>query len=124
MLVDFERRSRARFPLQLEVKFTAQRTTPCFSGAGRTVNISSTGFLIASEQRIPAGTWLDVTLEWPWLLDGVTPLQLAARCMVVRSNASGFAVLLASHQFRTRRRSREPISPIAGEDNLKKAASA
>ncbi|HYL36180.1 MAG TPA: PilZ domain-containing protein [Bryobacteraceae bacterium] len=104
-----ERRSRARFPLKLDVQYWQKRTEPGFPGFGRTLNISSTGLLIASEQTVPEGTWLEVAMDWPSLLDGVIPIQLAAQCVVVRSNASSFAVLLSRHQFRTRSRMRNRL---------------
>jgi hypothetical protein len=59
------------------------------------------------------GTRLQVTLDWPWLLGGVTPIQLAGDCVVVRSNESSFAAQLLSHQFRTRGRNVQPLDAFA-----------
>ena len=124
MSTEIERRSKARFPLQLDVRYRPRGRTPGPPGFGRTLNISSAGLLIASKDCVPQGTRLQVTLEWPWLLDGVTPIQLTGECLVVRSNGSSFAALLLRHQFRTRRRNAEPSAAVAGPvaHNLKKAA--
>lgn len=104
MASETERRAKARFPIELKVLFLSKSRREGLSGSGHTLNISSTGLLIASKSPVPEGARLELTLDWPWLLDGVTPLQLVAESLVVRSNESAFAVAFERHQFRTRRR--------------------
>jgi len=99
-----ERRSKVRFPVQLNVRY---RTLigPQLSGAGQTLNMSSGGLLIASDRQfVRAGTRLQLTIEWPLLLQGMTPLQLSAACQVVRCQDALFAVRMERYQFRTRKR--------------------
>jgi hypothetical protein len=50
------------------------------------------------------GVRLRLTIEWPSLLNGTTPLQLVTFGRVVRSDPSGFAVALEHYQFRTMKR--------------------
>ena len=67
--------------------------------------MSSCGLLIASEEaQISTGARLQLTVDWPFLLHGITPLQLIVSCRVTRSMPEEFAVKLDQYQFRTRKR--------------------
>ncbi len=104
MLNQTERRAKARFPIELSVSYCSRSRSQPLSGNGRTLNISSAGLLIAAENRFREGLRLQLTLDWPWLLDNAIPIRLVAESRVVRSNESCFAVELESYQFRTGKR--------------------
>jgi hypothetical protein len=100
-----ERRSKARFPLRLGVRYRTLSGGPSQAGAGRTVNVSSCGLLIATDEpMVRTGCRLQLTLEWPFLLHGITPLQLIVDCRVTRCLGEEFAVKLDQYQFKTRKR--------------------
>jgi hypothetical protein len=100
-----ERRSKARFPLRLTVRYRTLSGGPTQVGAGRTVNMSSCGLLIATEEAIVrAGSRLQLTVDWPFLLHGLTPLQLIVSCRVTRCLGEEFAVKLDQYQFKTKKR--------------------
>jgi len=102
--VVFERRSKSRFPLRLSVRYRTVSGGPALVGVGRTVNISSRGLLIASEQpQVTTGARLQLTVDWPPLLHGITPLQLVVYCRVTRCFPEEFAVEMDQYQFRTKR---------------------
>ena len=109
---DVDRRTRRRYPLQLNVRYQSTNTRLAVSGAGQTLNISSAGLLISSRQEVREGQRLRLNVEWPWLLDDVTPLQLIAESRVVRAGASQFAVTLESYQFRTTKRNSRPLDAL------------
>jgi PilZ domain len=94
-----ERRSKMRFPIALGVRFAAHRSP--IVGAGQTVNISSKGALIASEQRVSVGERIELSVDWPVKLNGSTTLQFFAIARVLRSDGGAFALSLAQHEFRT-----------------------
>ena len=96
-----ERRCKVRYPIELEVRFFTSKERSRTYSIGRTVNISSSGFLVVSAGVVHAGTDLRVMIQWPWALDGRVSLQLVAAGVVVRSSASNFAVAVWSYQFRT-----------------------
>ena len=82
------------------------------AGVGQTLNLSSSGILVESrQQKVSVGTRLEVSVEWPMMLDGTSPLQLVVRGRVVRSEMFRFAVLFQSYQFRTMKRSPGSFSP-------------
>jgi len=99
-----DRRSKARYPVELNVRYRSLINGPALAGIGHTLNVSSGGLLIATDQQIVHdGSRLQVSLEWPCLLDGTTPLQLIVACRVIRCHPAAFAVRLEHYQFRTRR---------------------
>jgi len=97
-----ERRSAVRYPIVLNARYQTLRKRSRCCGIGRTVNISSHGFLIASEDNIPVGVRLEVYVEWPALLDGA--IELLATGAVVRARESSFALELSRYEFRTTKR--------------------
>ena len=107
-----ERRSRCRYPLDLSVRFRSLSGRSRFSGVGRTVNMSSGGILVVLEHvgqhEISAGARMEMSIEWPCLLDGKIPLQLAVFGRVLRLEAPLFAATMERHQFRTLRSERHP----------------
>ena len=99
-----DRRFKARYRMELNVRYRALKNGPALVGIGRTRNVSSGGLLIASQQQIVhVGRRLEVTLDWPSLLHGKTPLQLIAICRVTRCQSAGFAVRLERYHFRARK---------------------
>jgi hypothetical protein len=96
-----------RFPLDLMVRFRPLSGS-LFSGAGRAANMSSGGVLVVSqhavsEHEIKVGARVELSIEWPSLLDGKIPLQLFAVGRVVRHQAFDFAAAFEGYQFRTMR---------------------
>src|ERR1700675_2953972 len=90
--VVLERRLRVRFPLELLVRYrTLDRPRP-LTGRGWIINMSSGGVLVAAQNEIGAGIAVELSIEWPFLLDGRVPLQLVAAGRVVRCDTSSFAL--------------------------------
>jgi hypothetical protein len=96
-----ERRSKARYPVQLTVRYRTVGRNMHVNGVGQTLNMSSGGLLVSADHAISAGLRLEVNVEWPLLLNGRVPLQLVAHGKVVRCGGSMFAVAFAQYQFRT-----------------------
>jgi len=115
-----ERRLRFRYPLNLSVRFRFLSGTSRLSGAGRTVNVSSRGVLVASQhlisqQEISVPARVEMRIEWPSLLDGRTPLQLFPVGIVLRRGASDFAATFERYQFRTMRSSSQRPARLGGD---------
>ena len=96
-----ERRSKARFPVKLTVRYRTVSRHHSVNGVGQTLNMSSGGLLVSAQHEVSAGSRLEVNVEWPLLLDGAVPLQLVAHGKVVRCGGSLFAISFAQYQFRT-----------------------
>jgi hypothetical protein len=72
------------------------------AGRGRTINISSNGILIETEQALPLRTRIDLSISWPARLNNVTPLQLYIQAKTVRAEGCRTAARILRHEFRTR----------------------
>jgi c-di-GMP-binding flagellar brake protein YcgR len=99
-----ERRGRVRYPISLQVRYHTLLGRLRVDGLGHTVNISSSGLMIASPTGAPAGAKLEIRIEWPVDLDEGVPLQLVISGRVVRSEEDHFAVSIHSHEFHTLKR--------------------
>lgn len=110
-----ERRSAARYPIVLDVRFRAHRKRSNCHGAGRTINISSSGALIESQHSVSAGMRLEIALDWPTLLDGEVALLLVAVGRVAWINPSSFALAFSQYGFRTTKRKFGASSDVASQ---------
>jgi hypothetical protein len=73
------------------------------SGAGKTLNFGSGGILFTTEERLPVGRTVELSVSWPAMLGGTCPLQFVATGRVVRSESNRAAVRIERYEFRTRR---------------------
>ena len=98
-----DRRRSRRFAIEAEVSWRqrAGRSTE-LAGKGTIVNISSSGILFMSDPKPEVGEQLQLSVDWPVVLDGSTPLKLAIRGKVVRAQAHSVAVQIMNYEFRTR----------------------
>ena len=72
-------------------------------GVGKTLNISSGGVLIETDQPLPSRGWIELAIKWPFLLEGVCGLKLVVRGRILRcdANARATAVRTDYHELRT-----------------------
>jgi len=99
-----DRRATNRFPVREDVKYTvvhskARKT----SGCGKTLNFGSGGLLFTTEDRLPVGRTVELSVTWPAMLGGTCPLQFVATGRVVRAESNRAAVRIERYEFRTRR---------------------
>lgn len=113
-----ERRCHQRYPLHFNVRYRRFSKHDRVSGTGQTVNISSGGLLVSTADNVPVKSRLEISMQWPSVLDGEVPLQMIIDGRVVRSTKSGFAVAILHHEFRTMKR------PASQQTQISKAASA
>jgi hypothetical protein len=106
-----ERRIKFRYPLDLNVRYRCPSSGSLVSGEGLAVNLSSGGVLVASQHQLTVGTLVVMSIEWPFLLDGRTPLQLIAVGRVLRGGDCHFAAAFERHEFRTMKSSIQSQAP-------------
>ena len=111
-LIHEDRREDRRYPIELELKYkvVARSRTPV-EGGGRTVNMSSGGVLFGGEQSLPAGAFVELSINWPVLLQNSRPLTLLIMGRVVRSDNNRVAVKMNRYEFMTRRTGASNESP-------------
>ena len=103
---DLDRRRNIRFPLEMELTYHA-RTKPTPWSLGRSVNISSSGVLIRTDEILIQGVKIRIALRWPNLLDNRVPLQLVAKGRVVWAGQGYAAVEFFRSEFKTAREPKE-----------------
>jgi hypothetical protein len=98
-----DRRETNRFPVTENVKYTVIHSKSVkTSGSGKTLNFGSGGLLFTTEDRLPLGRAVELSVSWPALLGGKCPLQFVATGRVVRSEGNRAAVKIERYEFRTR----------------------
>jgi len=99
---DRERRTKRRFEIDQEVRYKmlyGQRIAE--TGVGRTMNISSGGVWFTTENMLTSGMPVELSMNWPVLLNDSCPMKLMIYGCVVRSNEKGAAVAIERYEFRT-----------------------
>ena len=97
-----DRRRTSRFPVKEELKYRVMHKSSKISGTGRTLDIGSGGILFTTEQEIPIGRTVEISVNWPARLGGTCPLKFVALGRVVRSETTKAAVRIERYEFRTR----------------------
>ena len=98
----FNTRLYQRYPITLDAQFKLQNEDRKERfGFAKTINMSSGGVLLATNDSLPANALIELAIDWPLLLSGVCPLRLIIRGCIVRSDANGVAVRVWHHEFRT-----------------------
>jgi hypothetical protein len=72
-------------------------------GFGRTLDMSSGGILFTTESVLPHGRMVELSVNWPVLLDGACPLKFVAVGRVLRSDGFSAVVRIEKYEFKTRR---------------------
>jgi len=97
-----ERRRKRRFPIQVAIEYKLLSNRLSLHGMGTTIDFSSTGIAFATENSLPVGRQVEMSVDWPAKIDGHCALRLVAFGRVVRSESGRAAVLIYGHEFKTR----------------------
>jgi hypothetical protein len=97
-----DRRRTTRFPVCEELRYRVLHKSSPVSGIGKTLNIGSGGILFSTEQKLPLGRTVELSVNWPVRLDGTCPLKFVAIGRVVRADSQYAAVRIERYEFRTR----------------------
>ena len=101
-----ERRSKARYALDLAVEYRVVGYPEDVTRTGRIIDISSLGIAFTTSDRLTRGEDLVLSIGWPILLNGNCSLKLVVEGKVVRSSPSFAAIRFRRHEFRTQARRR------------------
>ncbi len=97
-----DRRLKRRFRIEQECRYRVlygHRIAE--SGVGRTVNMSSSGVWLTTETVLPAGLPVELSINWPAMLNQVCPMKLMIFGCVIRSDTTGAAISVERYEFRT-----------------------
>ena len=107
-----ERRGAKRYSVRRDLRYwVVDRSPKSLGTSGRTLDISSSGILLSTQEWIHPGRVLVVSVDWPARLDGTCPLKFVATGTVVRSAGHQLAMRIQRYEFRTRNFSIEILKP-------------
>ena len=108
-----QRRSDSRYPVAANVAYKLMGDGRILTeGRGRSVNISSSGLLIATEAALPLGALIEIVIAWPAKLDDGVGLNLHVRGRTLRSYGNHTAVAITGYEFRTRRQAQAEYNAV------------
>jgi hypothetical protein len=93
------------FPIQQAIAFRvldgSRRGT---TGQGNTTELSSHAVHFTTDCQIEREASVELSIDWPMLLDGQTPLKLVVKGTVIRHDQGTVVVSVQRFEFRIRRR--------------------
>ena len=99
-----DRRVNWRYPITLGLQYKLlNKRRLDHVGIGRTLNISSGGVLFETDQLLPPTGFIELAIQWPFLLHEVCSMKLVMRGRIVRCDANSkvIAVKAEHHEFHT-----------------------
>jgi hypothetical protein len=97
-----DRRSKKRFVIERDVRYKLLNGhNIADAGAGRTLDMSSTGVSFTTQQALSMGTLVELAISWPALLNDNCPMKLMVFGRVVRSSNGSAATTIEKYEFRT-----------------------
>jgi hypothetical protein len=97
-----DRRSKRRYPIELPVQYKIMKNYLVMgTGSGNSLDLSSGGIAFTSNTPLKIGSYLELSVSWPVLLNQSCPLKLVASGRVVRSDQTLTAISLDRYEFRT-----------------------
>src|SRR5689334_20441573 len=96
-----DRRKKKRFPLSLEMQFSAGFGPHALTGVGTIVNISSGGLAFRSESALQPATKIKATVQWPALLNRECTLKLMLEGHILRATGPISVMTIQKYEFRT-----------------------
>jgi hypothetical protein len=90
-----------RYPLHLPLRFRAYRgPTLVKSGEGETLSIGVRDVLFSTPEAPQGGLVAQLSIDWPVLLDGRTPLQLCIFGEIVSCRGEQVLIRIIDHELK------------------------
>jgi len=100
--IPVERRAKRRFVMVREIRYRVLEQGKIIAvGSGKTLNLSSAGVAFVTENDLPIGAYMELSIAWPALLENRCPLQLIGFGRVLRSSGGTVAGTIEQYEFRT-----------------------
>ena len=115
-----ERRADRRYEVMLETRWKLIRRRRVLSaGKGKTIDLSSSGILFETQQVLPLGGEVELSIAWPALRDGNVALEFLVSGRVVRSNDHQAGIRLTWHALQRAVAARQPSLLELGASGLR-----
>ncbi len=116
-----ERRAKSRFPIRRELRYKILEDGAVIaSGSGESCDISSEGVAFVPDGEVHTGTFIELSVSWPVLLDNRCAMRLIAFGRVMRSAGKKVACTIDKYEFRTQARTYQ--MPVRNDSMLQRWA--
>jgi len=110
------RRVKTRFPIHRELRYRLMQDGRVLeAGLGKTLNMASGGVAFALDRPLSAGSFIELSISWPVLLDSGTPVRLVVFGRVLRSGQGVSACTVDKYEFRTQSRAPQVSTGFRGD---------
>ena len=92
------------------------------AGLGTTANVSSGGVAFQSDTTLPEGSFIELSISWPALLDDVCPMRLIVFGRVIRAAEDTKVCSVEKWEFRTQSRHINANMPMRIDGKLQRWA--
>ena len=96
--VQQDRRAKRRYLIELPVEYRNGSGT---NGLGTSLDLSGKGIAFRTTAPPKVGSYIELSVSWPVLLNETCPLQLVVSGKVLRSDSRCTAMRLDRYEFRT-----------------------
>ncbi len=118
-----ERRSKYRFTVQRELRYKAMREgVQPLAGTGRTINLSSGGVAFTTEHPMTDGSFVELSIDWPALLNDSCPMRLIVFGRVLRASSHAAVCSIDKYEFRTAPRIFQSPAAVRSDSMLQRWA--
>ena len=118
-----ERRKKARFPMNRDVRYKVlEGDTIVEFGMGTTLDMGSGGVAFLTEHQLLVGSFIELSISWPVLLEDSCPMRLIVFGRVVRSSGRLTACTVDKYEFRTQARVVRDLAPVRNDSMLQRFA--
>ena len=118
-----ERRRKARFPMHRDLRYKLLENDQIVAaGMGHTIDIGSGGVAFQIDHGLSLGTFIELSISWPVLLDENCGMRLIVFGRVVRSWGKRSACRVEKYEFRTQARSFQPVVTMRNDSMLQRWA--
>jgi PilZ domain len=117
-----ERRNKMRFPMNREVRYKLLEDERIMAvGLGTTTDMSSGGVAFHSDVDLPMGSYIELSISWPVLLDNTCPMRLIVFGRVLRGSGTKVCSV-EKWEFRTQSRQVATSMPLRVDGKLRRWA--
>jgi hypothetical protein len=100
-LIQGDRRAARHYQCEMPLRFVCQSGGVQYTGSGCTADLGRREVHFVSDNPLPNGAEVELHIEWPFLLQGVCPLELRMWGRVLRSDEHRTVVTMREYEFHT-----------------------
>lgn len=114
-----ERRKKLRFPIKREVRYKLYDDGNVVAqGRGETTDLASGGIGFRISEALPLGSYLELSVSWPVLLEDTCRMQLTVFGRILRFGDGKYVCGIEKWEFRTAARELREVIPMRPDSKM------